>query len=124
MSPPSKARGSGAGMKVDETVLLVPVDGQGSEHVVESEIAGPLISDAFESRTLGLARLNESGWLKSVAETDRAELRVDVWAEVLEEVRTDASEGDTEGWDEVSDESGWLDAEEEMVRMSVGDVGM
>ena len=89
MSPPSKERGSGAGMKVDETVLLVPVDGQGSEHVVESEIAGPLISDAFESRTLGLARLNESGRLESVAETDSAE--------VHEEVRTDASEGDTEG---------------------------
>ena len=61
MSPPSKPRGSGAGMKVDETVLLVSVDGQGSEHVVESEIAGPLISDAFEFRTLGLARLNASG---------------------------------------------------------------
>ena len=48
-------------MKVNESVLLVSVDGQGSEHLVESEIAGPLISDAFKSRTLGLARLDESG---------------------------------------------------------------
>ena len=83
MSPPSKARGSGAGMKVDE-----------------------------------------SGWLESVAETDWAELRVEVWAEVYEEVRTAESEGDTEGWCEVSDETCWLVSVDEMVRMSVGDVGM
>ena len=113
MSPPSKARGSGAGMKVDETVLLVPLDGQDSEHVVKSEIAGPLISDAFESRTLGLARLNESGRLESVAETDWAELRVEVWAEIHEEVRTDASEGDVEDWCEVSDETMLLGSKEE-----------
>lgn len=92
-------------MKVDETVLLVPVDGQVSEHMVESEIDSPLISDAFESRTLGLARFDESGWLKSVAETG--------WAEAHEEVRADASEEDKEERDEVSDETILLVSEDE-----------